>query len=632
MTPPWRRSLPAAPRQAHHSDKRRMTLDALVQIERESGSRPAVLSDFLDAEREESAACEANAWIKALRHAEVDGVPFRQRFTYRGDSLWWFAELYLHKERTILSAFRAAHAAEALILRERPRAIRLVSGGDVVRVVLPQVSAAHQVRYHGPSHARGRWRRICAMDMRSAGLAAAALAAPRPRRTRIREGVTVAAFVHRAFWRTDVGDGSAESYIGPVLKALEAKLPREALAYVGVGPATNFRARRWWRPAPSADAIDKIEAFAPRRALAGSWRVWRSRHATRRAMERSDGLRRAAIIRGCDSWPIVREALAGIALLQFPWSVRAMDEAAAAFDALRPAAAVTYAEAGGWGRALGLEARRRRIPLVGLQHGFIYRHWLNYRHEPDEMAPLDGVDDGGFPRPSLTLVFDAYAADHLVQTGRFPPDSIAVTGSPRLDALAAEMTAFSAAQVAEARHAAGATADESLVLIVSKYAEIRDQLRGVLDALRRLPGIRAAIKTHPAETSAPYERAAAGVGNLRVLPASTPLAPLLRGAQAILTVNSTVAIDGLALGIPALSVGLPNNLSPFVAAGAMMGTAAPEEIAPALERLLYDRGFRQQVSDAAAALAGRYRIAPDGRAAERAALAILQLAADRSDT
>ena len=83
----------------------------------------------------------------------------------------------------------------------------------------------------------------------------------------------------------------------------------------------------------------------------------------------------------------MREQLAGIALLQWPWSARAMDEAGAALDAFGPAVAVTYAEAGGWGRALSLECRRRGIPSAGLQHGFIYRHWLNYLHEPDEMLP-----------------------------------------------------------------------------------------------------------------------------------------------------------------------------------------------------------------------------------------------------
>ena len=610
-----------------------MALHATVEIVTGAGARRANLSEYMDAEREETAASEANAWIKAVRHAAVDGVPFRQRFTYRGDSLWWFAELYLHKERAILSAFRAAHAVESLIHRERPGLVRLIEGGDTVRLVLPQVCTAHRVRYEGPRRRRRALLRLYAMDLRSAALAAASTGSARPRQPPQRPAVRLAAFVHRAFWRAHGEDGSAESYIGPVLHALEAKLPREAVAYVGVGPGTNFRARRWWRPALTAERVQRIESLAPRRALRGSWRVWRSRHASRRAMLRSDALRRAAIIRGCDCWPIVREALTGIALLQFPWSARALDEAAAALDALRPSVALTYAEAGGWGRALALEARRKGIAFVGLQHGFIYRHWLNYRHEPDEMAPLDANPaDTGFPRPALTLVFDEYAADHLVRAGGFPPESIAVTGSPRLDSLAADIAALSSERIADARRAGGAAADEPLLLIVSKYVEIRDQLPGLLDAVRQHPGVRAAIKTHPAETAAPYERASAGVAAVRVLPASTPLAPLLAGAQAVVTVNSTVAIDALALGIPALSLGLPNNLSPFVAAGAIMGTTTPEEIAPALKRLLYDPGFRQQLSSAAASLVRQYRITPDGRAAERSAAAILQLAAARSDT
>jgi hypothetical protein len=34
-----------------------------------------------------------------------------------------------------------------------------------------------------------------------------------------------------------------------------------------------------------------------------------------------------------------------------------------------------------------LEARRQRHPCAGIQHGFIYRRWLNYLHERDEMRP-----------------------------------------------------------------------------------------------------------------------------------------------------------------------------------------------------------------------------------------------------
>jgi hypothetical protein len=223
----------------------------------------------------------------------------------------------------------------------------------------------------------------------------------------VRRGPDVLAFVHRAFWRSDGGDGSAEAYIGPVLSALERRLGTGAIHYVSVGPASNFSARRWWHPlrrSPQSLVAAAIEAFAPADRLRGSDQVWRKRHANRAALWASADLRNLSIIRGVDCWPLVRDELAGVALLQWPWSARAMDEAAAALETVQPRAALTYAEGGGWGRAIVLECRRRGVPVAGLQHGFIYRHWLNYLHEPDEMRP-DPLHhaDLGFPHPTLTL-------------------------------------------------------------------------------------------------------------------------------------------------------------------------------------------------------------------------------------
>jgi hypothetical protein len=548
---------------------------------------------------------------------------------YRDDSLWWFAELYLHKTRAILALFRAVHAATALVDREQPRAVRFEAGDSVARLVVPQIARARDIAYDGPSPPRLSSRHRIAMDARSTALMLAALASPqRPSRRSPADGPAIAAFVHRAFWRRDGSDGGAESYIGPVLQALEHRVPPDRLRYVGVGPTTNFRARCWWRPASSLQrSVQPIESLVPRSALAGSSGLWAARHAMRRSLERSADLRDASRMRGCDCWPLVAEALAGIALLQFPWSARAMDEAGAAFDALDPRAALTYAEAGGWGRALVIEARRRGIPIAGLQHGFIYRHWLNYLHEPDEMLPASaGSPDSGFPLPDVTFVFDEYAARHLREAGRFPADSLKVTGSPRLDHLAATFGSLDETQVNAARAAAGAAASRRLVLLVTKYSEARGVLPGLLAAVRSVPGVQLAIKTHPAETPDPYETAAAGLPNIRVLPASAPLAPLMRASRAVVTVNSTVALDAMALGIPALSIGLPNNLSPFVAAGAMAGARTDAETVDGVRRLVHDEEFRRQLSSAASSLIEQWRMAPDGGAAERTAGAMLQLA------
>ena len=610
--------------------------NAVLTIHNGSGSREVRLADYLDADAEERALADAHTWIKGLRHLEVEGRPLRRRFTIRGDSLWWFAELYLHKQQVILSIFRTIAALDRLAAREQPRSIHFVSGGRTTRVVAPAFANARGIRYSGPPAPSAGILRIARMDARARALAVAAFASRlRPRATGPSGQPEIAAFVHRAFWRTSSAAGDAESYIGPVLTALEQRLKRSAIRYVGVGPAANFGARRWWHALRSegrAGAVIPVESFAPLSALEASRRIWRGRHAHRRALWNSDAVRRHAVIDGCDCWSLVREELAGIALLQWPWSVRAMDEAGAALDALRPAVALTYAEAGGWGRALILEGRRRGIPLAGLQHGFIYRHWLNYLHEPDEMLPdPENPKDAGFPRPTLTLLFDRYAAAHLEQAGRFPPASLAVTGSPRLDALVQAASTLDGDAVAAARASAGAGPGQALVLVVTKYREARHVLPALVDAVANRPDIQLAIKTHPAETPDAYDAIAAGRSNVRVLPASAPLAPLLRACRAVVTVNSTVALDAAVLGVPSLVIGLPSNLSPFVDAGALAGAGSDAATGPALNRILYDEEFRLQLDRERRAFLTQFAMGADGRAARRAADAVLALAVRPAD-
>ena len=460
------------------------------------------LRDYLDPAQAEEAAGAANAWIKELRHVDVNGKPLRDRFTYRGDSLWWFAELYLHKQGVITEAWETALALDALAAREKPTHVRAADADAVLRHLLPQAADRYGFQWTidtPAAPARATWR----TNLRAHAYTWSALASrlhprhllpllnPRvphsnerrlvPMRLRRRKGSAARAgggtvvFAHSAFWRHAPGsaDEGEEGYIGKVVRELkthEAKNGAAArpLRMIGLGPRTNFRARRWWHPLRRQllDAHDlpltPIEELASWRALSGSRQMWRDRLAIERALLASAALRDRAHIRDYGIWPILADELRGVARLQFPWSARAMDEAAAALDACRPRLIVTYAEAGGWGRALMLEARRRGIASVGLQHGFIYRHWLNYLHAEDEMAPSPGNrHDRGFPRPDLTLLYDDHAAHHLRTHGNFPEQALRVTGSPALDALAASVAQVTDEDRARVRERLGAAPGRS---------------------------------------------------------------------------------------------------------------------------------------------------------------------------
>jgi hypothetical protein len=608
-----------------------MIEDVLV-VDGAHGTRRVRLDEYLEPDAEQRALVDEYGWIKQLRHLVVDGQPLRRRFTLRGDSLWWFAELYLHKQQAMLNVFRTIAALATLRAREQPRMIRVDGGGPILHALAPQFARHSGFRYEGRRGAADDSFRRIRMDARAMALTWSA------RLSRVRSRVpptrsrppTVAAFVHRAFWRSSETEGTAESYIGPVLGELEARIG-DRIAYVGVGPSENFRARRWWHAVVGQgdleDTVVPIESFTPLAKLGDSHRVWRERHRAQDALLNSAALREHAQIAGYDCWPIVRDELIGIALLQWPWSARAMDEAGAALDALRPEVIVTYAEAGGWGRALMLEARRRRIPAVGLQHGFIYRSWLNYLHEDDEMRPEPGnADDPGYPAPVRTLVFDDYARNHLAEWGRLPSESLVVTGSPRLDVLVRSANSLTERDIAAARDMTGAASARDLVLFVAKYTQSRHVLDALVDAVAHMGNAQLVIKAHPAETPDIYSEVVADRRNVTILPATAPLAPLIRGSRVVVTVNSTVALDAGVLGVPALVIGLPNNLSPFVEAGIMAGAAARSDIEPALRRILYDEEFRLQIERSRGEYFKRFAIGSDGRAAARSADAILALA------
>jgi hypothetical protein len=193
--------------------------------------------------------------------------------------------------------------------------------------------------------------------------------------------------------------------------------------------------------------------------------------------------------------------------------------------------------------------------------------------------------------------------------------------------MVAEARRLSPTDITRARESAGA-ATRALVLVTTKYREAREVLPTLADGAATLPNVQLVIKTHPAETPDVYADVARARPHVTVLPAAAPLAPLLAASRVVVTVNSTVALDAAVLGIPALVIGLPNNLSPFVTEGVMAGVegTTASDIAHALQRILYDEEFRHSLERAQQAFLTRYNITADGHAADRAAATIVDLA------
>jgi len=573
------------------------------------------LTSLASADLQERVRAEANAWIKRLRLVPYEGTTMRERFTFRGDSLWWFTEIYLHKMRQLDDALAAVFTLEAAVAIAAPARLEVTCGNPAAVHATRAFARSRGIAIDVTAPVRRQPRVDAGLLVGVSALLSRLRPTPRPPATPAR----VVAFVHTAFWRTGASGEGRESYIGHVLDAVRSRVGPDDLRLVGVGPRRNFRLRRWWDPVVpgAASRVTPVEHYARRAKLAESLALWRKRETLARAVTTGDAIRAAGWHGRYDLWPVLAAELADAARVQWTWSARAMDEARAALTALQPDVAITYAEAGGWGRALVLEARRLGIPTVGLQHGFIYRHWLNYRHEADEMQSLG--DDAGFPRPTRTLLFDRHARQTLETAGRFPAESLAITGSPRLDELVARLE--TAGDRDTIRRDLGVPPAGHLLVLAAKASEIGPHLEALFAAVHR-PGLRLVVKPHPAESRDVYVTRLAPDAPVEVLDAQADLGRLLAAADGLITMNSTVAIDALVLGVPALVVGLPSNLSPFVDAGVMLG-ATGAGVPAALERLLYDRQARDALLERGRAFVDRHEMRADGGAARRAADLVL---------
>ncbi len=611
-----------------------MNAPTLTRVSAGGAAMTTPWSAVTTADLHEYARRDANAWIKRLRLVPYGAQTMRERFTYQGDSLWWFTELYLHKARLLETALVTVFALDAVRAQDGSARLVLTDADAVTAAAARAWGAARGVAVDTPgaaplSAALAHRRR----EARAVGWSAYTA---RWGRRRVRPAPAArAAFVHTAFWREQ------DTYVGPVLDAVRARGGADALRLVGVGPRRTFAGGGG--AAGAAAPVTPIEAMTPVSALRGSLSLWRERDALADAVTHGDAIRDAARVHDVDLWPVLDYALRATALVQWTWSAKAIDEMGAAIDALQCGTVVTYAEAGGVGRALVLAARRRNVRSIGLQHGFIYRHWLNYQHEPDEFEPRG--DDQGYPVPDQTLLFDGYAAEHLRTAGHFPPHTLTVTGSPRLDLLAAKLLVVTPTEASAVRDAVGAVRPEQkLVVLAAKFSEIRDDLPALVDALREEPDIHLVIKAHPAERADVYTPLVDGVYNITVAAADLDLAALLGAADLIVTKNSTVAYDGLALGIPALVIGLPNNLSPLVDAGVMAGTAdcgpgtadsgprtadrglrTADCLRLSLRAVLYDQQVRDRLRDATVAFVAAHGLVATGTAAARAADVIVDL-------
>lgn len=254
-------------------------------------------------------------------------------------------------------------------------------------------------------------------------------------------------------------------------------------------------------------------------------------------------------------------------------------------------------------------ARRCGVPVTVVQHGVLAGAASYRRTEADRVAAWGPADAEWFRR----------ALDPRVR--------VEPTGCPRYDGLAA-------GKPASARKFRSLPTGTRLAVFASQPFvpdrasrspwERSGAIRMALEAGRATPGLRVVVKWHPSEAPEQLPDAQDDVLARSVRRART--LELLAGADVVLALSSTVALEAMFLRKPVVFLGPTDPTSPFQPPeeGAGLRARDAEELAGHLGRLLSDPVFRERVLRGQREFVRRHHGPLDGRSAERVANLLAQ--------
>lgn len=580
-------------------------------------------------------------WTRAFGTKAVDGnaQALKDALRYRETTLWWWAELYLHHNTDAARRVRFLETASRIIERFDGTAIGTHGLALDETLLAERLAAARKIGFArggvgGGAHSPAR------SAMTAGLLEASKLVATATKGTGGSDDrllTRAVAFVsHAAFWKTRRGKDEREEHYEHYLDALLNESRKRGLPIVtlGVGPQTTFRTRttgekwreRLTRKLPKDERYVHINRFVTPKVAAAALKAFGKALSIRNRFQNAPSLKVAFSHRGVAFDDLSHEDLGRTLLHQVPWAARCLLEFDAAFRELDPRLVCLYAESSGLGRAAIESARTLGVQSLGVQHGILYPNYFSYERTSEDVTL-------GTPIAETTAMYGDDGVRLLEDTFRYPKGRVVSTGSPRYDALAAEIRTVDRDA---RRRDLGVSAHEKLVVLASRYAGIRDTHKasgpafaGLLAAIEGIEGARLIVKPHPAEPKDAYDKdiATSTLGERVRVIADRSLTDILPAADLLVTVESLSATEALVAGVPVVVLRHPSNLRDVVASGAALGVPDGVDPGPSIVSLLTDETTRAAWRRSRDAFLNDVAHGVDGKALSR----LLQLVSTMAD-
>lgn len=276
-----------------------------------------------------------------------------------------------------------------------------------------------------------------------------------------------------------------------------------------------------------------------------------------------------------------------------------------------------------FGRIIVAVSKLNKVPVVGIQHGNWFGASLEYIHSSGELGPRGEASAPYCPIPDKTALFGQYYKQYLVNKGKYKPEWIEVTGSPRWDSLSNISNVYNKKDICKDL---GLNPNKKIVILTSSPSRIREEKTNVAytvcGAIKNLKNVQLIVKLHPLEIFSlkQYKRIAKEVEIKKgiVFLRDYSLFKLLYISDVLISTASTTLIEASALDKPTISIDIYHTgYIDYLDKNTTLSAHDYEELQGALKKILYDSKFQGKLRKARKRFVYNYCYKMDGKSSKR---------------
>jgi len=326
------------------------------------------------------------------------------------------------------------------------------------------------------------------------------------------------------------------------------------------------------------------------------------------------------IFEGIDLFPFFASNFEKMFAESFPVAIGLLGVADNIINKEEPDIILTIYETSIDRKAIEVVARRKNIPVIGLQHGIISSYTfnrINYFHELREVWYHKESTVLQCPIPNKTLVFGEYFRNLLIKDG-YPEDSVVATGCPRFDYFFSRDTEYS---------------DKNNILFISEgpyiefiFQEEQNRAERDVQTARNILQIinddtELVIKVHPRDSEERY------VCLLKEFPDKKikiikygDLSALIKNTSVVVMKSSTVGIEAVIYKKPIINLSLfnePQFASYYVQEGVAIEANDKDSLKDALDKVLNNNEIGQKLISNMDNFIKKFAFAEDGKSSLR---------------